>query len=72
MRKSDLFELVREIKRLVPDEMPIIVGSQAVHAITPILPEIVQQSIECDFLFTGGKGKTRIEVNKKLGVFSRF
>ena len=72
MRKSDLFELVRQIKAIAPEEMPVIVGSQAVHAITPLLPEIVQQSIECDFLFTGGKNKTRIEVNKKLGVFSQF
>ena len=72
MRKSDLFELVRQIKAIAPEETPIIVGSQAVHAVTPLLPEIVQQSIECDFLFTGGKSKTRIEVNKKLGVFSQF
>jgi len=72
VRKLDLFELVRQIKTIAPEETPIIVGSQAVHAITPLLPEIVQQSIECDFLFTGGKSKTRIEVNKKLGVFSQF
>lgn len=72
MRKSDLFELVREIKRLAPDEMPIIVGSQAVHAVASFLPEIVQQSIECDFLFAGGKTATRTEVNKKLGVFSSY
>ena len=72
MRKSDLFELVRQIKAIAPEETPIIVGSQAVHAVTPILPEIVQQSIECDFLFTSGKTETRVEVNKKLGVFSLY
>ena len=72
MRKSDLFELVREIKRLAPGEMPIIVGSQAVHAVASFLPEIVRQSIECDFLFAGGKTETRTEVNKKLGVFSLY
>lgn len=72
MRKSDLFELVRQIKRLAPEETPIIVGSQAIHAVAQFLPEIVQQSIECDFLFAGGKTETRVEVNKKLGVFSSF
>ncbi len=72
MRKSDLFELVRHIKAVAPEETPIIVGSQAIHAVTPILPEIVQQSIECDFLFTSGKTETRVEVNKKLGVFSSY
>ena len=35
-------------------------------------PEIVQQSIECDFLLTGGKSETRIAINKKLGVFSQY
>lgn len=72
MRKSDLFELVRQIKAIVPEETPIIVGSQAVHAITETLPEIVQQSIECDFLLASGKTEARVEINKKLGVFSPF
>lgn len=72
MRKSDLFELIREISEISTEEKPIIVGSQAVHAVTEDLPEIVRKSIECDFLFTGGKAETRAEINKKLGVFSRF
>ncbi len=72
MRKSDLFELVRQIKEIAPEEIPIIVGSQAVHAVTQILPEIVQQSIECDFLLAGGKSETRAAINKKLGVFSSY
>jgi hypothetical protein len=72
VRKSNLFELVREIKKLVPEETPIIVGSQAVHTVTNFPPEIVQQSIECDFLFAEGKSEIRVEINKKLGVFSPF
>lgn len=72
MRKSDLFELVRQIKAIAPEDTPIIVGSQAVHPVTNYPPEIVRQSIECDFLLTGGKSETRAEINKKLGVFSRF
>jgi hypothetical protein len=72
VRKSDLFELVRQIKAIASDEIPIIVGSQAVHLVTNFPPEIIQQSIECDFLFIGGKSETRIEINKKLGVFSNF
>ena len=72
MRKLDLFELVRQIKTIAPEETPIIVGSQAAHAVARFLPEIVQQSIECDFLFASGKTETRVEVNKKLGVFSSY
>jgi hypothetical protein len=72
VRKSDLFELIRQIKTLLSDETPIIVGSQAVHLVTNFPPEIVQYSIECDFLIIGGKGETRAEINKKFGVFSNF
>jgi hypothetical protein len=72
VQKSDLFELVRQIKQIAPEEIPIIVGSQAVHVITQILPEIVQQSIECDFLLASEKSETRAEINKKLGVFSSY
>ena len=72
MRKSDLFELIREINEISSEEKPIIVGSQAVHAVTEDLPEIARKSIECDFLFVGGKTETRAEINKKLGVFSNF
>lgn len=72
MRKLDLFELIREINEISSEEKPIIVGSQAIHAIAEILPEIAQKSIECDFLFVGGKTETRTEINKKLGVFSNF
>lgn len=72
MRKSDLFELIAAIKFLAPDETPIIVGSQAVHLVTNFPPEIVQQSIECDFLIAGGKSEIRAVINKKLGVFSQF
>ena len=72
MRKSQLCELIKAINILAPEEIPIIVGSQAVHAAGRMTPEIVQQSIECDFLLTGGKSETRIAINKKLGVFSQY
>jgi hypothetical protein len=72
VRKSDLFELISAIKSLVPGEMPIIVGSQAVHLVTEFPPEIVRQSIECDFLLIGGKSETRTAINKTFGVFSQF
>lgn len=72
MRKSDLIELIEQIKRIALEETPIVVGSQALHAITTFLPEIVQQSIECDFLIIGGKTENRAAINKKLGIFSDY
>jgi hypothetical protein len=72
VRKSDLFDLISAVNSLIRDELPIIVGSQAVYLLTDLPPEILRQSIECDFLLTGGKSETRTEINKKLGVFSQF
>lgn len=72
MRKSDLFELIRQIKAVTSNELPIIVGSQAVHLVANFPPEIIQKSIECDFLFVSGHSETRAEINKKFGVFSDF
>jgi hypothetical protein len=72
VRKSQLFELISAIKTLAPEDTPIIVGSQAVLMLTDFPPEIVQHSIECDFLIIGGKSETRAEINKKLGVFSQY
>lgn len=72
MRKSALFRLIAAINEISADGKPIIVGSQAVHAVTKDLPEIAQKSIECDFLVVGEKSETRAEINKKLGVFSDF
>lgn len=74
MRKEHLLKLAEEIKRLAApaDILPIIVGSQVVHVITNFVPEIVRQSIECDFLFGEGAAEIRREVNLKLGIFSSF
>ena len=72
MRKEHLLKLAEEIRRLAPNVIPIIVGSQAVHVITNFVPETVRQSIECDFLFGEGNAEIRRQVNLKLGIFSRF
>ncbi len=73
MRKSDLFNLLSAVKSLAPNEIPIVVGSQAVHLVTNFPPEIVRQSIECDFLLTGdGKNEIRAAINKILGIFSPY
>lgn len=72
MRKLDLFKLIQKVNEISSEEKPIIVGSQAIHAIAEELSEIAQKSIECDFLFTFGKSEIRAKINKKLGVFSKF
>ena len=32
----------------------------------------MQQSVECDFLLTGGKAEARAAINKKFGIFSEY
>lgn len=72
MRKSYLFELIREINQFSPQEKLVIAGSQAAHATEAILPEIAKKSIECDFIFGAGKSEIREAISKRFGVFSKF
>lgn len=73
MEKSDLFELIDAVQSILIDELPVIVGSQAIFALTDDPPEIAQESIECDFLVYGsGKSELRDRVNNELGVLTPF
>ncbi|MDQ3634241.1 MAG: hypothetical protein M3405_06990 [Acidobacteriota bacterium] len=70
MRKQNLFELTAEVRKII-GELPIIVGSQAIFAITDFPPEIVQKSVECDFLLLKEFAKLRPKLDEKLGIFSK-
>ncbi|CAN5296675.1 hypothetical protein BH20ACI1_BH20ACI1_05120 [soil metagenome] len=70
MRKQNLFELTAEVTKII-GELPIIVGSQAIFAVTDFPPEIVQKSVECDFLLLKESAKLRPKLDEKLGVFSK-
>lgn len=54
------------------NEPPIIVGSQAVFAVTDYPPEIVRRSVECDFLLLGGMFEVRPRITDNLGIFSEY
>ncbi len=68
MRKQNLFDLTFEVRKIT-NEPPIIVGSQAVFAVTDYPPEIARRSVECDFLLLKRK-ETRTEITENLGLFS--
>lgn len=72
VRKSDLHKLINEFSKLYGSETPIIVGSQALYAVTDSLPQIARRSIECDFLFATGKLHLRDEIDTRLGIASDF
>lgn len=71
MRKQNLFELTAEVSKLIK-ELPIIVGSQAIFALTDFPPEIVRKSVECDFLLLKKLADLRPNLTEKLGIFSDY
>lgn len=50
----------------------MIVGSQAIFAVTDVPPEIVRKSIECDFLLLKDFAAKRTNLAENLGVFSEY
>lgn len=71
MRKQNLFELTSEVRK-ISGELPIIVGSQAIFAVTDFPPEIVRKSVECDFLLLKEFASLRPNLTEKLGIFSDY
>lgn len=71
MRKQNLFELTSEVRKITGN-LPIIVGSQAIFAVTDFPPEIVKRSVECDYLLIKEFAKLRLPLTEKLGIFSDY
>jgi hypothetical protein len=71
VRKQNLFDLTAEVRKIIGN-LPVIVGSQAVFAVTDYPPEIARLSVECDFLLLDKSFRLRDEVADKLGVFSKY
>lgn len=73
MQKSYLFDLISLVEGVLgEEELPIIVGSQALFAQTDHPPLVIRESRKCDFLLFGGKSKERDRINREYGVFSPF
>lgn len=58
--------------RKIINEPPIIVGSQAIFAITDFPPDIVRKSVECDYLLLKEFAKLRPHLTENLGIFSEY
>lgn len=71
MRKQNLFDLTFEVRKITV-EPPIIVGSQAIFAVTDFPPEIVRKSVECDFLLLQQMAQLRPDITENLGIFSDY
>jgi hypothetical protein len=72
MKKEHLLSLIQQVRDLTGIEAPIIVGSQSLFAFTDIVPAMVRDSIECDFLLGVESIEAMTAVNKTYGVTSQF
>ena len=72
MQKSDLHRLIADFSRLYGADTPVIVGSQALHAVSDAIPEVARRSIECDFLYAPEKLVLREAIDREMGVFSDY
>lgn len=71
MRKQNLFDLTQRVRAIV-QELPVIVGSQAIFAVTDFPPDLVTRSVECDYLLMVHQSDLRVQLTKELGVFSDY
>lgn len=72
MNKEQLLDLTERVKLVAGVEVPIIVGSQSIYAITPLVPESVRQSVECDFLLLAVGPPAYRAVIEQIGFASSF
>jgi hypothetical protein len=71
MRREQLQELLREAGRVIGRHELVVVGSQAVHAVTGTAPAEVVVSRECDLLLDEGDAAADA-LERQLGVQSAF
>jgi hypothetical protein len=72
VRKEQALQLACRITEITGIDVPIIVGSQSVFAITDDAPELIKRSVECGFLLgTAGADAIR-KVIDQVGFASKF
>lgn len=72
MNKEQLFDLTERVKLVAGVELPVIVGSQSLYAVTPQVPDIVKRSVECDFLLLAAGPPAFRAVIEQIGFASSF
>jgi hypothetical protein len=64
--------LINRVRELTGIEVPIIVGSHSLYAVAEVVPNIVRQSYEADFLLAKWGIEAIRKVNEEFGVTSDF
>jgi hypothetical protein len=69
---EQLLDLATHVRRVAGVDLPIIVGSQSLYAVTSEVPEIVKRSVECDFLLLAAGAPAFRAVIEQIGFASDF
>lgn len=72
MNREQLFDLTERVKLVAGVELPVIVGSQSLYAVTPHVPDTVKRSVECDFLLLAAGPPAFRAVIEQIGFASSF
>lgn len=72
MNKEQLLDLTERVKLVAGIELPVIVGSQSLYAITSQVPDSVKRSVECDFLLLAAGPPAFRAVIEQIGFASSF
>lgn len=72
MNKEQLLDLTERVKLVAGIELPVIVGSQSLYAVTSQVPDSVKRSVECDFLLLAAGPPTFRAVIEQIGFASSF
>ncbi|HKC62604.1 MAG TPA: DUF6036 family nucleotidyltransferase [Pyrinomonadaceae bacterium] len=72
MKKEQLLDLTERVRQVAGVELPVIVGSQSLYAVTSQVPEIVRLSVEGDFLLLAVGTSVYRAVIEQIGFASEF
>jgi len=72
VNREQLLDLTEQVRRVAGVELPIIVGSQSLYAVTSQVPEIVRLSVEGDFLLLSAGAPAYRAVIEQIGFASDF
>lgn len=72
MNKEQLLDLTKRVRLVAGVELPVIVGSQSLYAVTSQVPDSVRRSVECDFLLLAAGPPAFRAVIEQIGFASSF
>jgi hypothetical protein len=72
VNKEQVLDLTERVRTVAGVELPVIVGSQSLYAVTSQVPDSVRRSVECDFLLLAAGPPAFRAVIEQIGFASSF